>query len=66
LFDIPLISPLLLSNLIFAAAAVVGLVGRKRSIDMVLVCFMILGVIGALFLKNDPEVTRALLESLRG
>ncbi len=66
LFDIPLIHPLLLSNLIFAAAAVVGLVGRKRSIDMVLVCFMILGVIGGLFMKNDPEVTRALMESLRG
>ncbi len=66
LFDIPFIHPLLLSNLIFAAAAVVGLVGRKRSIDMVLVCFMILGVISGLFMKNDPEVARALMESLRG
>ncbi len=66
LFDISIIHPLLLSNLIFAAAAVVGLVGRKRAIDMVLVCFMILGVISGLFIKNDPEVTRALMESLRG
>jgi hypothetical protein len=66
LFDIPLINPLLFSNLIFAAGAVVGLVGRKRSIDMVLVCFMILGVFGGLFIKNDHEVTRALMESLIG
>ncbi|MCZ6709325.1 MAG: hypothetical protein O7B25_03070, partial [Gammaproteobacteria bacterium] len=64
LFDIPLIHPLLLSNLIFTAAAVVGLVGRKRSIDMVLVCFWILGVIGGLFINNDHEATRALMESL--
>ena len=67
LFDIPIINPLLLSNLIFAFAGVVGLVGRKRSIDMVLVCFWILGVIGGLFVNNDHEVTRALImESLRG
>jgi hypothetical protein len=66
LSDIPLIHPLHLSSLIFASAAVVGLVGRKRSIDMVLVCFWILGVIGGLFLFNDHEVTRALMESLLG
>ncbi len=66
LFDIPLINPLLWSNLIFASAAVVGLVGRKRSIDKVLVCFWLLGVIGGLIANNDHEVTRALIESLRG
>jgi 4-amino-4-deoxy-L-arabinose transferase-like glycosyltransferase len=65
--DIPLIHPLHLSSLIFASAGVVGLVGRKRSIDMVLVCFWILGVVGGLFVSNDHEVTRALFtESLRG
>ncbi len=64
LFDVPFIHPLLLINLIFAAAAVVGLVGRKRSIDVVLVCFFILGVIGGLFATNDHEVTRAVMESL--
>ncbi len=66
LSDIPLIHPLHLSSLIFASAAVVGLVGRKRSIDMVLACFWILGVIGGLYMFNDHEVTRALFESLRG
>ena len=67
LFDMPFINPLLLSSLIFAAAAVVGLVGRKRSIDMVLVCFWILGAIGGWIANNDHEVTRALImESLRG
>ncbi len=65
LFDIAFY-PLLLSTLFFASAAVVGLVGRKRSIDMVLVCFWILGVIGGLIANNDHEVTRALLESVRG
>ena len=34
LFDIPLINPQVLSNLVIASAGVVGLVGRKRSIDM--------------------------------
>ncbi len=66
LFDIPFIHPLLLSNLIFASAAVVGLVGRKRPIDMVLVCFWILGVIGGMIANNDHEVTRSLIESLPG
>jgi hypothetical protein len=67
LFDMPFNHPLILSQLVFASAAVVGLVGRKRSIDMVLVCFWILGVVGGLFVSNDHEVTRALFtESLRG
>ena len=66
LSDIPLIHPLHLSSLIFASAAVVGLVGRKRSIDKVLVCFWFLGVIGGMIAANDHEVTRALMESLRG
>ena len=66
LYDIPLIHPLHLSSLIFASAAVVGLVGRKRSIDKVLVCFWFLGVIGGMIANNDHEVTRALMESLRG
>ncbi len=67
LSDVPLIHPLHLSSLIFASAAVVALVVRKRSIDMVLVCFWILGVISGLVVNNDHEVTRALfMESLRG
>ena len=67
LFDIPFNHPLLVSQLIFASAAVVGLVGRKRSIDRVLVCFWILGVVGGMFATNDHEVTRALfMESLQG
>ena len=66
LFDIPFIHPLLLSSLIMASAGVVGLVGRKRSIDMVLVCFWFLGVIGGMIANNDHEVTRALFESLPG
>ncbi len=67
LFDMPIIHPLLLSQLIFVSAAVVGLVGRKRSIDMVLVCFWVLGVIGGMIANNDHEATRALImESLPG
>lgn len=66
LFDVPLMHPLHVSSLIFASAFIVGLVGRKRSIDMVLVCVFVLGVVGGLFVTNDHEVTRALVESLRG
>jgi hypothetical protein len=67
LFDVPIINPLLLSNLIFAIAAVAGLVVRKRSMDMVLVCFWILGAIGGWIANNDHEVIRTLItESLRG
>ncbi len=66
LFDIPIIHPLRLSNLILVSAFVVGLMGRKRSIDLVLVCFFILAVISGMYVNNDHEVTRALYESLRG
>ena len=64
--DMPIIHPLRLSNLLFASAAVVGLVGRKRSIDVVLVCLWVVGAISGMIANNDHEVTRALLESLRG
>jgi hypothetical protein len=63
LFDIPIIHPLHLGSLIFASGFLVGLVGRKRSIDMVLVCFYILAIVGGFFLSNDHEVTRTLFES---
>ena len=66
LFDIPIIHPLRLGNLILVSVAVIGLVGRKRSIDVVLVCLWSLGVIGGVIASNDHEVTRGLLESLRG
>ena len=66
LMDIPIIHPMRLGNLVFAFVALVGLVGRNRLIDMVLVCFWTLGVIGGLILNNDHEVTRALFESLQG
>ncbi len=64
LFDMPLSAhPLLLGPVVFATAAVVGLVGRRRSIDMFLVCFYVFGVIGGLFTINDHE---ALMETVRG
>lgn len=63
LFDVPLgFHPLFLGNLIFTGAAVVGLVARKRSVDMVLVCFFLLGVIGGIFTINDHA---AIMESVR-
>lgn len=64
LFDIPCINPLFLGNLIIQSAALVGLVGRKHSIDMVLVCCWFLGIIGGMIANNDHGVTRALIESL--
>lgn len=66
IFDMSVFHPVHLSQLIFVSAFVVGLVGRKRLIDKVLVCFWFLGVIGGMIANNDHEVTRALLESLRG
>jgi hypothetical protein len=51
-----------MNGLIFTAAALVGLVGRKGSIDKVLVCIFALGIVGGLFTLNDHE---AMVESLR-
>lgn len=67
LFDQPLVvHPRLLSNLLFvllfAVAALVGLVGQRRSIDMVVVCLYMFGVIGGLFTINDHE---AMMQSVR-
>lgn len=63
LFDIPFsVHPTLLSGLIFAAAAVVGLFARKSAIDMVLVCIFVLGIVGGLFTINDHD---AMMESVR-
>ena len=64
--DLPIIHPLRLSNLIIISAFVVGIVGRNRSIDLVLVCFFIFGVISGIYVSNDHEAARALMESLRG
>jgi hypothetical protein len=56
LFNVPLgFHPLFLGNIVFTVAAIVGLVARKRSVDMVLVCFFLLGVIGGVFTINDHE-----------
>jgi hypothetical protein len=64
LFDLPyVIHPPLLSSLIFAVAAVVGLVARKRSIDIALVRFYVLGILGSFVSMNDHET---MMETVRG
>jgi len=65
LFDIPLLNLLLLSNLVIASVAMIGLIARKPPVDMGLVCFWFLALIGGMIANNDHEVTRGLLDSLR-
>ena len=64
LYDVPLGSGPLLSNLIIAFAVGVGLIARKHSIDAVLVCLCCLGIVVGMVASNDHEATRALIESL--
>ena len=66
LFDIPIVSPLLLNALIITSAAAVGLIFRKRPVDMVLVCLWFLAAIVSMVSNNDLDNSRALLEGLPG
>jgi hypothetical protein len=66
LFDIPFSAhPLLLGNVIFAAIATVGLLGRRHVIDAVLVCLYVLGLAGGMATLTDHETMMEAVRSLR-
>ena len=62
-FDLPLsFQPIFISNLVFVAAVVVGLVSARPLVDKVLVSFFLVGIIGGLFTLNDHETMLQLLQ----
>lgn len=65
LFDVPIFSPLHLSSLVIISGFVIGLVGRKDSIDKALVSVFILAVLAGLLVTYDHQLTREVLESMR-
>ncbi len=65
LLEVPLIHPLHLTTAMIVLAFAIGLIGRRRSIDMVLVILFSLSVAGGLLVSNDHQAMREFVESLR-
>lgn len=65
-FDVPVTDPLHFSAFVLALAFAVGLIMRKRVVDVVLISIWIVAAVSGLYFVNDHELMRSMFLSMRG